>query len=757
MGSGGGASASANLSITVSTAPPSSLSYGASAFTFTTNIAARTLTPRTQGAAAGSWSISPSLPSGLTFDTASGAISGTPIGASAPASHIVTAQNSGGQATATLTIEVDSGALLDIGHDSDILLLRMSGSSVLSVDQSGHWNLWDYASDSAIASGDMYCAPYCNPGSVPPPQFQPVPSHFADMAGGTAVLLTADGFELLSAATGQVLANITASASWWRLARDGSYLVAGSSEGLFAWSTTGNSLLSLSGDYSKATAFAAPGQIHVAEGPAGDDVIQTVSLPGGASTTGPAFNGQFSSWFLDGSGFIAAAGATALVYSLAGAQQAAITLPTGAAPTVGQGNWVWTVAGGTLDVFAIATGSTPAATFAVGLPYSVTPSATTIAVIGYGMGLSIVDLSGTTPSMATYTLPVRAASLALSPQFAFESNYAALSASQWMIGNTWGVLLDGASLAGSPRYFDLGSVWSIAGSSGLIAVATASGSIVYFDAGTLAQEGAIPFSASKVLLSSDGSVLAAAGDEVDFQYNDDWAIKIYSLPGAGLLYIWPYSYSNGVYPLDIALSASGAVLGQVLLTVNGASPTDYTQEAGPTTGGSQIFSTSFTFTELLTPPPPVRVSPDGSLIATSEQSIPYKVGSANPGTNILQNGNLVTAVTGWPVGWIDDGHLLVDDYKADSTGLSGYESCAVYSPTGQITGPCALPSVTAFQTVTSDSIYAVNLAEILSVGTGSVSWMSGDPASLSAGGSVGAVAGNRVVFLSGTKVLAQGY
>lgn len=50
-------------------------------------------------------------------------------------------------------------------------------------------------------------------------------------------------------------------------------------------------------------------------------------------------------------------------------------------------------------------------------------------------------------------------------------------------------------------------------------------------------------------------------------------------------------------------------------------------------------------------------------------------------------------------------------------------------------------------------MFVADLTSILSVSTGNVAWMSGDPASTS----VGAVAGNRVVMVSGTSVLAQGY
>jgi hypothetical protein len=87
-----------------------------------------------------------------------------------------------------------------------------------------------------------------------------------------------------------------------------------------------------------------------------------------------------------------------------------------------------------------------------------------------------------------------------------------------------------------------------------------------------------------------------------------------------------------------------------------------------------------------------------------------------------------------------------------------YARCNVYSPSGQSTGSCSLPQVTAFDAVTSDLIYAVNLGEIVSVSTGNVSWMSADSALQpdSAPPSIGAVAGTNVIFVSGSTVLAQG-
>lgn len=730
--SGMSSAASASVSITVNDVPPSSVTYGSSAFTFTGGITARTLTPAASGGAVVAWSVNPALPAGLNFDPTDGAITGTPTTATAAGAYVVTAQNSGGQSTVSLTIEVDPGALLQLGHTASLSLLRYSGDRVLSLDESGHWVLWDESSGNTVASGDLgdNCAPSCGT------------SHDADLTGGTGgtlVLRTQTGFEVRDADSGAILSEIAATPAWWTLEPDGGYLSAGNGTGLSVWQTSGTEVVSRSGDYAGASAFFAPGDLYIANGPAGQNAIETVSVPSGTDTTGPLFNGTFNSWFLDSPQFLTYANGTAYVYSGASVQEAAITGP---APSgdIGQGNWVWTVNGSNLQIYPIASGSTPTATFLVGGNSQAVPSGSTIGLVSSGTGISIIDLSQATPSESSYTLPIVTSYDGSSTYAA--SPYAAISASQWVIGNRWGVLLDGSSLGGTPRYFDYGAVWSIAGSSGYIAVATASGSILYFDANTLAQVGTIADSASKIMLSSDGSVLAAAGDENDSSYHDDVSVNIYALPGAGLLYTWPYSYSGATaIPQDIELSASGAVLGQVLFARTGPS---YTLETAPATGGAATFSNTFD-SALLPSPPPLRISPDGTLAAISVSA----AAGGNSGTSLYANGSLVTAVSGLPIGWIDNGHLLVNSYSP----VNAYVGCTLYSGSGQVAGTCALPEVTAFQPIGPDSLFALNLASILSVSTGSVTWMSGDPISAS----VGAVAGSRVVTVSGNDVIVQGY
>jgi hypothetical protein len=740
----GGASATTTVSIAVNDVAPTAVSYGAASFTFSATLTSSTLTPTAGGGKVVSWSINPALPSGLNFSTSDGSISGTPSAAAASANYAVTAQNSGGQSTVTLAIQVDAGPLSTLGHQSGIGLLRATAANVLSVDSGGYWILWNFTTASVVAQGLSACSSNTRCGLTPA----------GDMVGSTAVIATPTGLEVHAASDGHTLGSIPTSGTWWRLASDGTYIASGSTTGLSAWSPSGQLLFSHAGDYSHAIGFAAPGQVLIGAGPAGANVVETVAVPSGTATTGPQFNGTFGSWFLDGSRFATIAGTTVLVYSNAAAQQGSIAGVPAGATVVGQGNWVWTypTAGSVLSIYpATGTNAAATATYTFGVQAQPSASGTSVGVLDpASTTVSVIDLSGSTPVKTDYTAPAQV-------PLGGAGSYAAVSASQWLVGNGRGVLLDGASLGGTLRYFGFGAATSIAGGTGYFAVATASGNIVYFNSTTWAQEGQIAFPASKLALSADGTLLVAQGS---CSPSNVCSVQVYSLPAGSLLYTWPYTLSGGTgtSPQDIALSGSGNVLGQILFTEpGGGAAAYYTQQASAPTGGSQVFSNTFNSPTVLASVPPVRISPDGTLIATSQQIPPAVAQVPNVGTNLLLNGTLVTAFSGWPVGWLDNSRLLVNNY-ALSRNNPPYSGCTIYGANGSATGaPCAIPiEVTQLQPVTTDTIFVPAANQMLSVSTGSVGWMSGDP-DIWLHSPVAAVAGSRVIFVSGTSLLAQPY
>ena len=88
-----------------SVVPPSALSYTPASASGTVGTAITSLNPTVTGTVT-SYSVSPTLPVGLSISTSTGVISGTPTAVSASASYTVTATNGTGSTTATVTIEV---------------------------------------------------------------------------------------------------------------------------------------------------------------------------------------------------------------------------------------------------------------------------------------------------------------------------------------------------------------------------------------------------------------------------------------------------------------------------------------------------------------------------------------------------------------------------------------------------------------------------------------------------------------------------
>lgn len=108
--SNSGGSTTATLSITVNDIAPSSLTYTINPAIYTVGTAISANSPSSSGGAVTSYSVSPALPAGLTLNTSTGVISGTPTTITAAANYNVTASNSGGSTTATLSITVNDAA-----------------------------------------------------------------------------------------------------------------------------------------------------------------------------------------------------------------------------------------------------------------------------------------------------------------------------------------------------------------------------------------------------------------------------------------------------------------------------------------------------------------------------------------------------------------------------------------------------------------------------------------------------------------------
>ena len=130
-GTNTGGSATTTITIVVNDVAPI-IGYSSSSLTLTKGTAITTLNPTSTGGTVVSWSVSPSLPAGLSISSTTGAISGTPTAVTSSATYTITATNTGGTDTATITIVVNDVSPL-IGYSpSSFTLTKGTAMSTAS-------------------------------------------------------------------------------------------------------------------------------------------------------------------------------------------------------------------------------------------------------------------------------------------------------------------------------------------------------------------------------------------------------------------------------------------------------------------------------------------------------------------------------------------------------------------------------------------------------------------------------------------------
>jgi hypothetical protein len=96
----------ASVTVTVPVQPPATLVYAVNPAAYVQGVAIHPNLPSTTGGVPTTYAVSPALPAGLSLSTSTGIITGTPTAVSATRNHVVTASNSAGSTTATLSITV---------------------------------------------------------------------------------------------------------------------------------------------------------------------------------------------------------------------------------------------------------------------------------------------------------------------------------------------------------------------------------------------------------------------------------------------------------------------------------------------------------------------------------------------------------------------------------------------------------------------------------------------------------------------------
>ena len=705
-----GGSTTASITIVVNDVAPA-ISYPGSSYTFTTEVPVAPIAPTTTGGAVASWSIDRALPTGLTFNTTNGQIGGTPTQAAASSGYVVTAINSGGMTTFGLNIGVQSAVFLELGHAYRINRIIHDGSRVISSDVGSSRDearavLWNAQSGAILASASVRAQAGCSVNAC------------IALAGPAAVFQNTGGLEVRRSSDGSLLSQISTPTPvwWWTLSDDGSYVCVGTQADLKCWTTQGTLLFTRAGDYRTGRAFAATGELRLALGPAGNQVIEKISIPAGTSSVGTAFPGTFASWFREGSRFLTTAGTTVTVYSSDSVQQDISVLPS-LTNLQGQGNWFWTATPGTLNIYAVGNSSAPSATYALDSTRHVAAGNNSLAILSDSGGeISIIDLAGASPSRADYSSALNRLSA-----------YGASSATDWAFGTDWGALL--GELSGPSQRYSYGAVRSIAGNNTRFVISTSSGQVIYFNSQSRALESEIDFAADKVELSIDGTRLAAGPGRYNALWNDR-TLRVYELPSENVLAEWPSNEFEPNAIFDISMSGSGQVIGRVTVpTLRSVTQLD----------GTPLWSDSGISNES------IRLSTNGTQIA-----VPTGEPAPGTGTNIYVNGALASAVAGWSPGWIDGSRLLVDRYRATpNPGVAAFDGAVIVNAAGQTLATPPLPETHAFQPVDATSIYDPGLNSILDVATGNTIWSGAVGTDLDA---AGAVIGNYVVYAAAARV-----
>jgi hypothetical protein len=100
------------LRVSVAPAAPA-FTLSSSSETRIVNTASNGFMINSTGGTIASFSISPSAPAGMSFNTTTGAFTGTPTSAASAISYVITATNASGSATATFTLTVSAAAVVD--------------------------------------------------------------------------------------------------------------------------------------------------------------------------------------------------------------------------------------------------------------------------------------------------------------------------------------------------------------------------------------------------------------------------------------------------------------------------------------------------------------------------------------------------------------------------------------------------------------------------------------------------------------------
>jgi hypothetical protein len=395
--------------------PDSSLNYN-SPPAFTVTIPISPVVP-TKSVNLTNFTIIPNLPAGLVLDSATGVISGTPTQVSATTTYTVSVPDRNSAVTATLVITVNPlPASIRYPRAAHTFPVDVPLDGIAPTNAGGADT---FGLDIEVTSPLVIDA--CSQTGVCTVE--------GALAGPTLVIRQRTGWNTYSSVEGALIAHLDIApgfATAWTLAIDGSYLLFAGSEGVQAITPQGTTLFTRAGDYLTAAQassyFAGPNEVRVANGPAGAQVIENIAVPSGATTTSPAYAGNFAGWFLDGEKFLSTDGNTVRVYA-----RGAVELDSASLPSIdglaGSGEWYWT-SKNTTQVYRVGSAGVAAET------YTNTHAFTKCSASGNFLALVTQSNSAVAPAFSIIDLSAPTGLIVASPALSGLSEIQPLDANQ---------------------------------------------------------------------------------------------------------------------------------------------------------------------------------------------------------------------------------------------------------------------------------------------------------------------------------------
>jgi hypothetical protein len=557
--------------------------------------------------------------------------------------------------------------------------LAMDGDRLLATSFDA-WTLWQPSTGRQVASGFAKLATRNGaPGSA------------GDLLGDKFLASRDDvKVEIRSAADGAVLATfdmmyieneLSGDGMLPRFSNDASYVWQQGGWALRAWSLQGELLFQRSGYYTHARIYAGPNELLIADGPAGSNIIERVTL-NGTSSTAATFAGTFAGFFDDDARFLARDSAGTTIYSPGGVPQQLIPA---AGYAWGYGELVMVGA----SIYRIGQ-ALPIATYddidirdwdpliparARGMrglyPYS---------TVGK---LKVVSLLGNEPSAGTHTVSA-------SSGYDFD----ALASTP---DGTWALSVEGQAswstgVAATPVAISgCGPMLAVAGSaSGHVAVATADGlvRIFHLDGPAPSLVCAIAAPSGDVSLSSDGSTLLSIGH----------TLRLYRLPGGELVHEAPV-------PRVWALAAQAERVAQGVCadaTNCSLTVTDF--------AGAPVISAPIPFvwgdSQTLTR---IALSPNGRRLAI--------LNGSNLSTAIYEDGISIGGSTSGLRGWLGNSALLLQTKQP-----SFFVDPIVTNAIGETQRTLTVPTYIWFRPIDELQFYNAHTDAVYSSADGHVLW-----------------------------------